>query len=277
MKVRFIRPTKFGATDTVSDEDESFAAWLVEREIAVYASNAKETHQDLGKIVERAGPSEQKTAFERLVDIVGNDLIEVFGDAGSGKSRLLGHIALEAQNAGKQVLYLDDENSLPASIKTKLKNYQYVGMKLDAIVSIVATIKTGFDLICLDSIGYPVLVNYVELSLREQLRAIQKMILLRAHLKDYAIRNKGLAIATNQPVSEYSIATLPASEKETAILEPFGGKGSFIAKLLLRTEPIEKGEVTRVALKTYKARDLPFDKTIAEFVIANDKTELRWA
>jgi RecA/RadA recombinase len=273
MKVRFIRPTKFGATDTVSDEDEQFAMWLVERGIAEYA---KETHQDLGKIGGEASPSEQKTAFERLVEIVGNDLVEIFGDAGTGKSRLMGHIAVEAQDNGKKVLYLDDENSLPKSVMVKLKNYKYVGMKLDNIVGVVANLEKGFDLICLDSIGYPVLVNYVELSLREQLRAIQKMILLRAHLKDYAIRNNGLAIATNQPVSEYSIAELSREEKETAILEPFGGKGAFISKLLLRTEPIEKGEVTRIAIKTYKARDLPFDRKIAEFVIAKEKTELRW-
>ena len=275
VRIRFLRPTKFGAVDTTDDVDENFAQWLEKNGIA---ERVKNQPHDLGKIDDKAMSNKTKNAlsFEKLVEIVGNDLIEVFGDAGTGKSRLLGHIALEAQNAGKQVLYLDDENSLPNSIKSQLKNYQYIGMKLDSIINIVVQIKNGFDLICLDSIGYPVLVNYVELSLREQLRAIQKMILLRACLKDYAIRNKGLAIATNQPVSEYSIAMLPADEKETAILEPFGGKGAFISKLLLRTEPIEKGEITRIALKTYKARDLPFDKQIAEFVIGEDKTEIRW-
>ena len=108
------------------------------------------------------------------------------------------------------------------------------------------------------------------------MRAIQKMILLRGHLKNYAIEHKGLAIVTNQPVSEYSIAELPRDEREAAILEPFGGKGMFISKLLLRTDIIQRGETTKVAVKTYKARDLPFDKKIAEFTVNSERTDLKW-
>lgn len=229
---------------------------------------------------ELPSPTPQKTetltALNRLHGLVGNDLVEVFGDFGTGKSRLVGHIALEAQANGKNVLYLDNENSLPEKVRGKLQNYKYTGINLDNIISMIAGMKDGYDLVCLDSIGFPVLIDYVRLSLREQLKAIQKMILLRGYLKDYAIRNKGMAIATNQPVSEYSIAELPKHEKENAILEPFGGKGAFISKLLLRTETMQRGETTRIAVRTFKARDLPFDKQIAEFVITSDKTELRW-
>lgn len=218
-------------------------------------------------------PTPQKTAFDKLLELVGSDLIEIFGDYGTGKSRLVGHIALEAQEAGKEVLYLDDENSLPRSIIAKL-NYQYVGINLDKIIERVASIEDHYDLVCLDSIGFPVLIDYVRLSLREQLRAIQKMILLRGYLKDYAIRNKGLAIVTNQPQSEYAYASGKVEEHEP--LNPFGGKGAFISKLLLRTNIISRGASTKIGIRTFKARDMPFDKQIAEFVISNDKTELRW-
>ena len=221
-------------------------------------------------------PTQQKTAFDRLLELVGSDLIEIFGDYGTGKSRLVGHIALEAQESGKKVLFLDDENSLPRSITSKL-NYQYVGIDLDNIIPIVSGLKDHYDLVCLDSIGFPVLVKYFELNLRERLTALGKMILLRGYLKDYAIQNKGLAIVTNQPVSEFSYSEYSAHPTpKNQPLEPFGGKGAFISKLLLRTDPIQRGETTKIAVKTYKARDLPFDKQIAEFTITDGKTDLRW-
>jgi RecA/RadA recombinase len=264
----------------VPDEmSSSLADWLLSKMPSVAEETGEplevEGDASLADVLPEAPiPISKKIAFDKLSELVGNDLIEVFGDAGSGKSRLVGHIAIEAQEAGKRVLFLDNENSLPKPIAARLKNYRYVGIDLDKIIEQVANTKEQYDLICLDSIGFPVLIDYVRLSLREQLRAIQKMILLRGYLKDYAIRNKGISIATNQPVSEYSYASGKIEEGQP--LEPFGGKGMFISKLLLRTDPIRKGETTRIAIKTYKARDLPFDKQIAEFVVTGEGTELRW-
>lgn len=222
-------------------------------------------------------PQQKPTAYDALVGLVGNDLVEIYGDFGTGKSRFAAHVALEAQDAGKNVIYLDTENSLPRSIASRLSHYEYVGIKLQPLIDRVAGLKPGFDLVVVDSIGFPVLCNFFELGLRDRLTALGKMILLRAHLKDYAIRNRGLALATNQPVSEFSYSEMsPRPIPPGQPLEPFGGKGAFISKLLLRTEVLERGERTRVGIHTYKARDLPFDKRIAEFSITSTGTELRW-
>lgn len=231
---------------------------------------------ELGK---EARPTEQKTAFDKLFGLVGNDLVEIFGDYGTGKSRLLGHIALEAQGAGKRVLFLDNENSLPRTVASRLQNYEYVGMKLQPLIDRVANLKPGIDLVCVDSIGFPVLCNYFELGLRERLTALGRMILLRAHLKEYAVRNKGLAIATNQPVSEFAHSDMsPDQVPKNEPLPPFGGKGAFISKLLLRTEVEARNPTaTDIALLTYKARDIPFDRKIAMFKIGDDGTELIWS
>jgi len=49
-------------------------------------------------------PTTQKTAFEKLIELVGNHLIEIYSDAGNGKSRLAHHIATEAERSGRKVL-----------------------------------------------------------------------------------------------------------------------------------------------------------------------------
>lgn len=232
-----------------------------------------------GKFGGGARPTQQETAYDRLLGLVGNDLVEIFGDYGTGKSRLLGHIALEIQNAKKRVIFFDNENSLPRPIADKLQNYEYVGMRLQPLIDRVANLESGFDLVCVDSIGFPVLCNYFELGLKERLTALGRMILLRAHLKEYAVRNNGLAIATNQPVSEFAHSEMaPDHIPRNEPLPPFGGKGAFISKLLLRTEVESRHpNATKIALMTYKARDLPFDRKIATFTIGDGGTELAWA
>jgi RecA/RadA recombinase len=122
----------------------------------------------------------------------GGDYLEFFGNAGHGKSRLLAHIAIEAKRAGKKVLFLDCEHSVSDRIKKELGDgYRRIGfMNLEKIIEAIATVPKGYDLICFDSIGFPVLIRYAEMDMRQRGDAILKTILLRGHLKNYAETNK---------------------------------------------------------------------------------------
>jgi len=282
MKVRFIRPTKFGATDTVSDEDEQFATWLVERGIAEYV---KETHQDLGKIANGASPSEQKTAFEKLVELVGNHLIEIYSDTGNGKSRLVYHIAIEAQRSGKKVLYLDTENSLPVGYEKQLKNYELHTAKtaLNLLTQLIARVRKArdedFNLIIVDSIGLPVLAALPEMSMRERGDAFQLMASLRFQMMGFAFEH-GLTIATNQPVSELAQIGIAGKEPKVAEgepLPPFGGKSEFMAKLILRSEAVKKTPNQSVfKLLVYKAREHGQEYEFARFSIGKEGVSIEW-
>jgi len=222
----------------------------------------------------REGRPTPQTAFDKLTELVGSDLIEVFSDYGLGKSRLLGHIALEAQEAGKRVLFLDNENSLPKSVSSKLKNYEYIGIDLDKNIERVSNIREHYDLVCLDSIGFCTLIRYFELPLKERLSSIGRMIVLRGYLKDFAIRHKGLAIAANQLESEFATVSKGTAPEN---LEAFGGKGSFISKLLIKLRPIERNpERLKVGLHVFKARDIGYNTKLAEFIIDSKGTRIEW-
>ena len=59
-------------------------------------------------------------AFDLVKNIVGCDVLEIFGDTGSGKSKFVHALALEALNSGKKVFFLDTEKNLSSADIAKL-------------------------------------------------------------------------------------------------------------------------------------------------------------
>lgn len=226
----------------------------------------------------KGGPVQQKTAFDKFQELVGSgDYIEIFAPAGYGKSRLLAHAALEARRAGKKVLYLDCEHSLPKRFEKELGDgYQRLDfMDLDRIIERIAALPKGIDAVFYDSIGFPVLIKFVKLNLRERGDAIAKTILLRGYLKHYAETNNALAIATNQPVSE-----LYGMSHELEDIEhrpPVGGKSIHIAKAVLRLNIQRQNEKESVfELRAFECQDMPFNKLLATFTIDGQGERLEW-
>jgi hypothetical protein len=50
--------------------------------------------------------------FDFIKNLVGSDVLEIFGDTGSGKSKFVHALALDALGAGRKVFFLDTERNL---------------------------------------------------------------------------------------------------------------------------------------------------------------------
>lgn len=245
----------------------------------------KKGMDDAQKFKREGGSTPQKTAFNKLLELVGNHLIEIYSDTGNGKSRLAYHIATEAERSGKKVLYLDTEKSLPVGYEKQLKNYEIhtaktaLGLLRQLIDRIRRARDEDFNLIVVDSIGLPVLAALPEMSMRERGDAFQLMASLRFQMMGFAFEH-GLTIATNQPASELAKVSIAGKEPKVAAnepLPPFGGKSEFMAKLILRSEAIQKAPSKSIfKLVVYKAREHGQEYEFARFSIDSKGVSIEW-
>lgn len=248
-------------------------------------SYMEEAMNEAQKFKKEGSPTHQKTAFDKLLELVGNHLIEIYSDTGNGKSRLVYHIATEAERSGKKVLYLDTEKSLPVGYEKQLKNYEIHTAKtaLDLLRQLIARIQRArdedFNLIVVDSIGLPVLAALPEMDMRERGDAFQLMASLRFQMMGFAFEH-GLTIATNQPVSELAQVSVRGKAPKVAAgepLPPFGGKSEFMAKLILRSEAIQKAPSKSIfKLVVYKAREHGQEYEFARFTVDDKGVSIEW-
>jgi RecA/RadA recombinase len=185
--------------------------------------------------------------YDELLQLVGNDVLELFGRSGSGKSSFANAVIRDALNAGKKVLYLDTERNLLEPIKGI--DYRRVP-KLDNLVSAVESIPSGYNLIVLDSLGMPVLIDFVRMNLKEQGEALKKCIGIAGQLKLYSEYNNALVIIINQPESELG------KNKTEDELEPFGDKHVFTVKEIWRTKkmPSSNKDLTTCNITAFRSR-----------------------
>jgi len=243
---------------------------------------------------EEAKPApKEKTAFDRLLELTDGHLCEIYGSYGTGKSRLVHSIAVEAQDAGKRVLYLDTEGGLTRAHVKQLKNYEYIGDELDDLTARVRWAKENrdkFDLLIVDSVGHPIYVNYVAMrGMDEKLKSYQELAAIFRDMvrfargergKDFGKR-LGLAIAVNHTTSEFSRISdfiyqhkpVPREAFEQP-LDPFGGQIHRVPKLILRSEPLGDGSFKLVV---FKARDLPKNHEVARFSIGKEGVSIEWS
>ena len=228
------------------------------------------------------------TAYDKFKQLVGAHTVQIYGEAGAGKSRFVHAVAIEAQLTGKKVLYLDTEGSLPLGYEDELENYEYIGPDLDALIERVSLAKRQrdqFDLLIVDSVGFPVLASFASLPLDKRLTAILRMANIMADTVRFARASKhemlpvpekeNLAIVTNQTVSEFTRVTKGLSPEDP--LECFGGKIAFVPKLTLRSEVVERNSQKSVfRLTVHKARDMPRGKEIACFTLAGNGVTINW-
>ena len=260
--------------------DDSLGKWMVEKGIAEESSP--------GKPQEEQGEITCETAYDKLMSLTEGHLAEIYGPYGSGKSRLVQSIAVEAQDIlGKKVLFIDTEGGLLDDHVKQLKNYWYVGDSIEALKDAVTLAKKNrkdYDLLIVDSVGHPVYVNYVELeSMADKLRAYQTLALVfrdmvrfaRGEEKTDLGQRRALAIATNHPVSEFArvVKDLPPDEP----LNPFGGQIHRVPKAILRSEPQDMTDKhSKFKLLSFKLRGLPKDVEVARFTIDSEGVKIEW-
>jgi KaiC/GvpD/RAD55 family RecA-like ATPase len=269
-------PCEVGATLDLPDQD---AEILIRNGLAEPLEKPPE-----GKPEKATG----KTLYSRLRELAeGNELVMIVGDGGVGKTRLCLHMALEHEREeGGKVLYLDTEGSASARLVRGLKAYERLAdpeMELAKITERVSRARReeGLTGLVVDSVGLPGLVRYARLGLRQRGEAQLELARLLQQCYAFAVERSGLAVVTNQPVSELASAEIEGREPRVQPgepLPPWGGKAAeFVSKLILRAEVAKRGEWrTEGRLQVYKARDLPRDLEVARYVITKEGVSVEW-
>ena len=200
--------------------------------------------------------TESKTSLiDTIKKYVGNDVLEVFGDTGSGKSKFALEVAREAINAGMKVFYLDSERNLTDDdVKMLGKGYKYTPVlkEIDSVIQKLPPV----DIVIVDSIGFPILTAYARYSMKQKGDALLTMIAMFGDLKQWAYRNNGLVIVVNQPESTFN--------KESGhILRPFGDKSQFAAKEIWWMKMIKRADKTpdrhtEILITSFRGRTLGY-------------------
>lgn len=198
--------------------------------------------------------------YEKLKEIAGNDVVEIFGPSGSGKTSFCLALAVDAVKSGKSVYFVDAErnvSSVPEGIK-----YVY-DPTLDGILNYVRYAPRA-DLLILDSLGFPVVAKYAEASMNERGSMLLKSVTITSYLKIWTWRNNSLAVVTNQPVSSFG-KDVPEEE-----LKPFGDKSIYGFKSIWRTYLVKASEEETVCeIRVWRDRKFGRGKKLFNVTISD--------
>ena len=99
-----------------------------------------------------------------IYSYISNDVLEIFGDTGTGKTAFVKKVAHDAAEAGKKVFYLDTEINPTKKDIELLKNctYKYTPV-IEEIDRIVQNLPAG-DVVILDIIGFPILTTFARMN-----------------------------------------------------------------------------------------------------------------
>jgi len=188
-------------------------------------------------------PTERATTLEELLRrVVGADILEIFGDSGSGKTAFC--LRLFETSSSKKI-YIDTERNFVEPPRGG--DYRYLA-SFNELYNAVAKLENGYRLVVVDSLGMPALGEYATVGMKERGEILMRCVAVMYRLKNYAARNDALIVITNQPVSELSGST-------GIDRDPFGDKHRYLAKeiwysQLLASSPSE----TRCAFFAWRSR-----------------------
>ncbi|EGQ44110.1 MAG: hypothetical protein J07AB43_01690 [Candidatus Nanosalina sp. J07AB43] len=218
----------------------------------------------------------------------GPDLIQVFGGTGSGKTEFCVSLAESALNQeNKDVLFIDTERNLSNNERLDGSDYVYIPDFNDLYAYISGkksrlsdnpfgqnttnsnTLKGGYDVVILDSLGFPALMAYDEYSIEDdadQFTVFQMIQFMSGQMKKYAQMNNALIVTTNQPKSELSDSTGEV---------PFGDKSQFAFKELWLTEKSSSSEIkTTCKINAHRSRQAGEGKELFRLEISDSGTRV---
>lgn len=208
--------------------------------------------------------------FEVLNRICKNDLMQIFGPTGTGKTSLCTKLALDSKSKGKSVLYIDTEHNInddqiSAMQKAGIK-YEFI-KKFPKLCEYVKRLSSlpKYEVVVIDSIGAPSLAAFCRSDMRGKGDVLQKLIWMSDELKDYATDNNSLVVATNQPESSMN-------KGENDILEPFGEKSRYYYKEILKTDYAKHGRKTgktTLVLRAHRSRFMGIDTGVCTMEITD--------
>jgi RecA/RadA recombinase len=228
------------------------------------------------------------TLYHDVLDMCGGpDLIEIFGPSGSGKSVFSTQVLKEAAREGKKCLFIDTERNINEVDNIDGSDYLYIPEWKDIYYYIRGSGRTvssdnisynttgsnklqdGYDVIVLDSVGFPALVQYADYRVdndSDQFQVFLEIESIFGHLKQYSQRNDCLIIITNQPKSDLSDESDP---------KPFGDKAIYGAKEVWKTDVESTNEMaTNCDVNAFRSREAGRGKTLFEVKIDDSGVDI---
>lgn len=233
--------------------------------------------------------SAEKPLIRKVIEFCGGpDLIQIFGETGSGKSTFAVEVGNSAvKDANKDVLFIDTERNLSDNERSKDVDYIYIPDWTDIYAYIAdkpnmlssdpfgsnttnsQTLEPGYDVVIVDSMGLPALMQYDEYSIvddADQFKVFQMFQHVSGELKKYAQHNDSLIIATNQPSSKLA---------EDGDYKPFGDKSQFAFKELWRSYKDSSSNIkTKCTLKAHRSRQAGEGTKLFKMVIDDSGAEI---
>jgi len=218
----------------------------------------------------------------------GPDLIQIFGGTGSGKTEFCIKLAESSiEDEGKDVLFIDTERNLSNNERLDGADYVYVP-DFDDLYAFISgktnklsdnpfgenstgsqTLQDGYDVVVLDSLGFPALMAYDEYSIEDdadQFTVFQMIQFMSGEMKKYAQKNNSLVVSTNQPKSELA---------DEGAANPFGDKSLFAFKELWRAWKKDSSEIqTTCSLEAHRSRQAGEGKDLFKLNISDDGTDI---
>jgi RecA/RadA recombinase len=184
--------------------------------------------------------------YSKVKSFVGNDICEIFGDTGSGKTTFSLELMKSAVESGKKVFMVDTERNLKDDLE---KDYVYLP-SFELIYDFVRSKLPNVDVLILDSIGVPALGQYASLDMRQRGDCLLKCQEIFYRLKKWAYKNNSICMITNQPVSEFG------KEKGT-ILYPWGDKAIFFVKEVWKSNTLSNSpDKTICSIESFRSRKM---------------------
>jgi len=224
--------------------------------------------------------------FENLIEMP--DVVELFGDTGTLKSFLTWNLMKELAQDKKKVLYIDTERNITKSeldeMKKKGIEYVYIPSFEDLIEYIdnLAQSDKKYNWLVLDSIGLPALGKFAVENLQGRGNILLNIQAILYKLKIFSAKTNCYCLVINQPTSEMNktewINYQPKNWNRVFKFiktDPFGDKGSFFVKEIVRTVKIfSNTQKTIVDLIAWRSRKYPDYTTLAR--ITRQGNEIKW-
>ena len=208
--------------------------------------------------------------YRTVLSIVGHDVLELFGDTGTGKTTFAFALAIGALQEGKKVIYIDTERNIDEHLINRLK---VLGLEYHYFTSISDVLnflnnRPKADVYILDSIGMPALRHFAKANAKEKGDMLLKAIAISGLLKDLSRENNALVLITNQPESEFG--------KGVGVdRAPFGDKHVFDIKEIWKTEVVEKApDKTVTRITAWRSRRFGKGKLLARMEISNEGVKI---
>jgi RecA/RadA recombinase len=195
------------------------------------------------------------------------DTIQIFGPSGSGKSSFAISVIKQMAAAGvNKILYLDTERNLMET--PTYCDYKYLP-SYRGLYDAVSSLKPGYKMVVIDSLGLPILGEFAKLSAREKGDILLGSQSISYQLKQYSKENDCYVIVLNQPESEFA-------KEKGHVLEPFGDKAKYYFKEIWKTRmSYSMPDKTGCIIEAFRSRMYGREKLLFSLAISNNGVEIK--